>query len=72
MFKSSYHFSKCHPELVSGSAIVLLTFFLFAIWLSLFSKEFSNQTVLWIGLAFYGLKDSNNLLAVKERIDPLT
>jgi O-antigen ligase len=56
MFKSSYRFSKCHPELVSGSAIVLLTFFLFAIWLSMFSKEFSNQTVLWIGLAFYGLK----------------
>jgi len=56
IFKFSYRFSKCHPELVSGSAILLLTFFLFALWLSMFSKEFSNQTVLWIGLAFVGLK----------------
>jgi hypothetical protein len=49
MFKSSYRFSKCHPELVSGSAIVVLTFLLFAIWLSMFSKEFSNQSL------FFGL-----------------
>ncbi len=55
MFKSFYNFSKCHPELVSGSAILLLTFFLFALWLSMFSKEFSNQSLLWIGLAFYGM-----------------
>jgi hypothetical protein len=56
MFKSSYRFSKCHPELVSGSAILLLTFFLFALWLSMLSKDFTNQSLLWIGLAFYGLK----------------
>jgi len=34
---------------------VLLTFFLFALWLALFSKEFSNQSLLWIGLAFVGM-----------------
>jgi hypothetical protein len=61
IFKSSYRFSKCHPEpalpagrLVSGSAIVVLTFFLFSLFLALFSKEFSNQSLLWIGLAFVG------------------
>jgi len=56
MFKSSYRYSKYHPELVSVSGVLLLTFFLFALWLALFSKEFSNQTMLWIGLAFYGVQ----------------
>jgi len=32
-----------------------ILFFLFVLWLALFSKEFSNQSLLWIGLAFYGL-----------------
>ena len=34
----------------------IILFLLFAIWLALFSKDLSSQAVLWIGLAFYGLK----------------
>jgi len=74
MFKNIFHFGR----IVNASHISRLkfhlfplTFFLFALWLALFSKEFSNQSLLWIGLAFYGLKDSNNLRYVKDRINPL-
>ena len=45
MFKSSYRFSK-----------FTFYFLIFTLFLSLFSKEFSNQTFLWIGLAFYGVE----------------
>jgi len=33
----------------------IILFFLFALWLAMFSKEFSNQSLLWIGLVFYGM-----------------
>jgi len=45
MFKSSYRFSK-----------FTFYFLLFTLFLSMFSKEFSNQTMLWIGMEFFGLK----------------
>ncbi|MEE9448587.1 MAG: O-antigen ligase family protein [Ignavibacteriaceae bacterium] len=45
MFKSSYRFSP--------SSFIFL---LFALFLAMFSKELSNQSLLWIGLAFYGVK----------------
>ncbi len=45
MFKSSYRFSK-----------FTFYFLLFTLFLSLFSKEFSNQTMLWIGLSFFGVE----------------
>jgi len=48
IFKSVYRFSKCHPEFISGSAFFFL---LFALFLAMFSKELSNQGLLWIFLA---------------------
>jgi len=45
MFKSSYRFSK-----------FTFYFLLFSLFLSMFSKEFSNQSLFWVGLAFYGMK----------------
>ena len=35
----------------------ILIFFLFALWLAMFSKDIPSQSILWIGLAFYGTKD---------------
>jgi len=44
IFKSSYRFSK-----------FTFYFLLFTLFLSMFSKEFSNQSLLWVGLAFVGM-----------------
>ena len=45
IFQSSYRISK-----------FTFYFLLFTLFLSMFSKEFSNQTMLWIGLAFFGVE----------------
>lgn len=38
-------------------SVEVLLFFLFALWLAMFSKDIPSQSLLWIGLAFYGLKE---------------
>jgi O-antigen ligase len=38
------------------SHLFTLTFFLFTLWLAMFSKDISSQSMLWIGLAFAGFK----------------
>ena len=39
-------------------SIEVFIFFLFALWLAMFSKDIPSQSLLWIGLGFYGMKDS--------------
>ena len=39
-------------------SLFMTIFFCFALWLALFSKSISSNTLLWLGLAFYGLDDS--------------
>jgi len=36
-------------------SIEVFIFFLFALWLAMFSKDISSQSLLWIGLAFVGV-----------------
>jgi len=42
---------------VEGGVVGL--FVLCALLLAMFSKELSNQALLWIGLAFYGIKKAD-------------
>jgi O-antigen ligase len=53
IFKYTYSYS-----------MLTFTFLLFAFWLAMFSKELSNQSLLWLFLAFTGI----NLKANKNRI----
>ncbi len=43
----------------------IILFFLFALWLAMFSKELSSQMLLWIGLAFYGFEKDKRLPACR-------
>ncbi len=59
VFKNIFHFEgTVNTSHVSHLTFyfLLLTFFLFTLWLALFSKDLSSQAVLWIGLAFYGFE----------------
>ena len=38
-------------------SVEVFIFFLFALWLAMFSKDIPSQSLLWIGIAFYGVKD---------------
>ena len=53
LFRSTYRYS-----------ILSFTFLLFAFWLAMFSKELSNQSLLWLFLAFAGI----NFNSRKNRI----
>lgn len=39
-------------------SVEIFIFFLFALWLAMFSKDIPSQSLLWIGLGFLGLKNS--------------
>jgi len=59
VFKNIFHFERTvNTSHVSHLTFyfLLLTFFLFTLWLALFSKDLSSQAALWIGLAFYGFE----------------
>ena len=38
-------------------SLEVFIFFLFALWLAMFSKDIPSQSLLWIGIAFYGIRD---------------